>query len=336
MRLYYVIICLLFTLISYGQEKTSPFRVMFYNVENLFHPDDDKHAMDEEFTPKGKKHWSYYKYYKKISSLLKVFAITGEWQMPSLIGMAEIENKRVLKDIIFKQGMRDYSFVHRESPDVRGIDVALLYRRSEFKLISQKFFTLNFTFNPKVKSREILYAKGLVRSKDTLHVFINHWPSRRSGSKTSERKRFVAARMLRSKVDSVYSTNPCAKILIMGDFNDEPNNKSIRQVLKAESYKHINTDLVNMASPLSKRGKGTYKYKNMWNMLDQIIVSRSMVKLRKGLYTKPNTMKIFKHPIVLEDDKTYFGQKPFRTYRGPIYHKGISDHLPVYLDLYLK
>jgi len=309
---------------------------MFYNVENLFHPKDDKGTMDGEFTPSGNKHWTYNKYNKKISSLLKVIAIVGEWEMPSLIGVAEIENQKVLKDIIFKTGMSDYSFVHRESPDIRGIDVALLYRRSEFKLLSKKFCTLHFSFNPKVKSREIVYVKGLVRNKDTLHVFVNHWPSRRSGSKTSERKRFVAAKMLRSKVDSIYKTNSRAKILIMGDFNDEPKNKSIYQILKAGSYKHSNTDLVNMAYPLGQKGKGTYKYKNRWNMLDQIIVSRHLLKSRKGLFCKSGTMKIFSHPYILEDDKTYYGVKPFRTYRGPIYHKGISDHLPVYLDLYLK
>ena len=331
-----LIISLLFTLALYGQEKNVPIRVMFYNVENLFHPQDDKGAMDGEYTPLGNKHWTYKKYNKKINSILKVFSTLGEWNMPCLIGLAEIENQKVLKDIIFKKGMRDYSFVHRESPDIRGIDVALLYRNSEFKLISQKFFNLHFSFNPKVKSREILYVKGIVRNADTLHVFVNHWPSRRNGSKVSEKKRFVAANILRAKIDSICTRNKSANIFIMGDFNDEPMNVAVRNVLKAGPYRHSNNDLVNMAYPLSQRGKGTYKYKNKWNMLDQIIVSPSLLKSRKGLFCKPGTMKIFMHPYILEDDKTYYGVKPFRTYRGPIYQGGVSDHLPVYLDLYLR
>lgn len=309
---------------------------MFYNVENLFHPHDEPKVMDGEFTPKGKKAWSFYRYNRKIASLLKVFAIVGEWDMPSLIGMAEIENSKVLNDIIFKKGMEDYSFVHQDSPDIRGIDVALLYRRSEFRLLAKRFFRLNFPFNKDIKSRDILYAKGIVRNKDTLHVFVNHWPSRRSGSKASERKRIVAANMLKSKVDSIYKSNPEANILIMGDFNDEPHNKSVQKVLMAEYSRHHNPYLINMAMPLSKRGEGSYKYRNNWNMLDQIIISPNMLKQGNSMYTKPKAMKIFRHRIVLEQDKTYFGDKPFRTYRGPIYHKGISDHLPVYLDLYLN
>lgn len=336
MRMYYVIICLFLTLFSYGQKKKEPFRVMFCNVENLFHPSDEKGKCDEEYTPSGSKHWTYSKYKKKISFLTKVIAILGEWEMPSLIGLAEIENQKVLKDIIFSKGMRGYSFIHRESPDIRGIDVALLYKRSEFKPLTRKFYTLDFPFNPRIKSRDIIYVKGLVRGIDTLHVFVNHWPSRRGGSRASEKKRFVAAKLLRTKVDSIYANNSRAKIFIMGDFNDEPVNKSMTMVLKAGKGIKSNTDLVNMASSFYKKSTGTYKFKNRWNILDQIIVSHSMLYSNKGLFCMPNAMKIFSPSFLLERDKTYLGYKPFRTYRGPIYHKGFSDHLPVYLDLYLK
>ncbi len=307
---------------------------MFYNVENLFHPSDDPKVMDSDFTPNGKMGWSFYRYNRKIASLLKVFAIVGEWEMPSLIGLAEIENDKVLKDIIFKKGMKGYSFIHKDSPDIRGIDVALLYKREDFKVLSKRFFRLNFPFNTRIKSRDILYAKGLVMSKDTLHVFVNHWPSRRGGSRASENKRVLAANVLKSKIDSIYQLEHNANILIMGDFNDEPSNKSLQKVLMAEYYKHETPYLINMAIPLSKQGEGTYKYRNKWNMFDQIILSPNMLNSDNKLYTEPNGMKIFRHKIVLEQDKTYIGDKPFRTYRGPIYYRGISDHLSVYLDIY--
>ena len=221
------------------------------------------------------------------------------------------------------------SFI-KNPPDFRGIDVALLYDKDNVQPIYYNFYQLHFPFSPRTKTREILYSKNLI-NKDTLHIFVNHWPSRRGGKEASEPKRIYVAEFLREKVDSILKTNNNAKIIITGDFNDEPTDSSIYYYLKAHSDTSFNDKgvLFNYMYEKKNNGEGSYKYRYEWNMLDQIIIS-------KGLYNSKNKATILKEDWLLKEDERYTGKTIYRTYYGPRYQGGFSDHLPVFLDFYLK
>ena len=321
-------------------EFRKSFRIMFYNVENLFDTIADPVKNDKDFTPEGSYRWTSFRYYKKLQDVSKVIIAVGGWELPELIGLCEVENRVVLEDLINKTPLRtsDLNIIHKESPDARGIDVALLYRESLFKVLFYDFYEVRFAFAPESKTRDILYAKGVAAGIDTLHIFVNHWPSRRGGKEVSEPRRIAVAEILRSKVDSIFKINPLSNIVIMGDFNDEPYDKSIIEVLKAtdDSLKMSETTLFNMIAAYKKKGLGTYKWQYEWNLIDQIIVSAPLTQNRNTLYVKSDGAKIFTEDWLLEDDKSYPGKKLYRTYLGPRYIGGISDHLPVFVDLLFR
>ncbi len=313
-------------------------RVMFYNVENLFDTRDDPDHKDEEFLPGAHRHWDEYKYKQKLVKIYKVAAAVGGEEPPELIGLCEIENKGVLIDLIYKTPLSKYNYrvIHKESPDWRGIDVGLLYLNDQFTLLKNEFISLQFPFDTGSKTRDILYAKGILL-QDTVHLFVNHWPSRYGGRLSSEPKRVYAASMLRKHIDSVLSVHPYAKIIVMGDYNDEPENKSIQDILKANSQlQNIHRgELYNLSGYLQANTRaGSYKYKGHWNMLDQFIVSGFCLLDSSGLHTSKKSVGVFREKFLLERDHSHVGYKPFRTYLGYRYNKGYSDHLPVFLDLY--
>jgi predicted extracellular nuclease len=311
---------------------TEPHRILFYNVENLFDTLDDANKADEEFLPEGNKHWTPYRYYDKLQKISKVILAAGEWNTPSFIALCEIENRNTLNNLLEWTPLKNYQYgiIHKESPDFRGIDVALLYDKEKVQPLYYNFYKLHFPFSPRTKTREILYSKNLI-NKDTLHIFVNHWPSRRGGKEASEPKRIFVAEFLREKVDSILGTNINAKIIITGDFNDEPTDSSIYYYLKAQSDTTFNEEgvLFNYMYEKKNRGEGSYKYRYEWNMLDQIIIS-------KGLYSSKNKAVIFKEDWLLKEDERYTGKTIYRTYYGPRYQGGYSDHLPVFLDFYLN
>lgn len=337
----------LFPFIVYSQlrkdEKVenlrSDYRILFYNVENLFDTKDDSLKNDAEFLPQGKKYWTWKKYQDKCSKIAKVIMAVGGWELPEIVGLCEIENKKTLNSILYTTPLKkaNYKIIHQESPDHRGIDVALFYQADRFFPIDTTFLKLTYNKSSHSTTRDILYVKGATHTDDTLHLFVNHWPSRWGGQLESEHKRVSAATLLRHKVDSIFNNNSKAKIIIMGDFNDYPNNKSISQTLKAKNpnQKIIHNELYNLASVLEQKSTiASHKYKGIWGMLDQFIVSGALLNKNGILQTQPNNMFIFAPDYLLEEDHSYKGIRPKRTYIGYKYHGGFSDHLPIYLDLW--
>lgn len=308
-------------------------RIMFYNVENLFDTFDDPAINDNEFTPNGEKSWSYYRYKNKLNQIAKTIIAVGGWESPALIGLCEIENFQVLMDLTTETPLKKYGYqiVHENSGDRRGIDVAILYRPDKLVKIAHKPIRID---DPSLVTRDILYASFSFQQKDTIHFFVNHWPSRIGGKEFSEMKRVKVASVLRSKVDSLYLTHESPKILIMGDFNDEPSDQSVMITLNAILAASIidAKQLYNLTFQDYHNGRGTLVFKEIdhtWFLFDQIIVSGALIN-GKGLLTKGKKNVIFKSEWLLKDGR------PFRTYQGPIYKGGFSDHLPICLDLYYK
>ncbi|HEY4785130.1 MAG TPA: endonuclease/exonuclease/phosphatase family protein [Bacteroidales bacterium] len=316
-------------------------RIMTYNTENLFDTEDDPLTADDDYTPAGRLYWTKEKYHHKLFNIYKVITALGGWQPPEIIGLVEIENRRVLNDLLTITPLSKYNYAiaHYESPDPRGIDVALLFQSDKFKLLDKEPICIDFAGSPERKTRDILFVKLLYKNIDTLYLFVNHWPSRRGGEIETEDLRFEAALKLRHKIDLVLTAIPSAKIIVMGDFNDEPSDQSMTNYLKAESVfnQTITNHLYNLTFQMLKTtGKGTLYYKGQWSVLDQIIVSGSLIISKRGIYTKPTDIHIFTADFMIQTDQKNLGIKPLPTYSGPRYVGGYSDHLPVYLDLYLK
>jgi predicted extracellular nuclease len=227
------------------------YRIMFYNCENLYDTYDDSLKADEEFLPDGMKYWTWTRYQKKLANISKVITGIGGWDPPEIIGLCEIENRYVLDGLTKESAIQkhNYQIIQKESPDSRGIDVAFLYLKDKFTPISYKAIPVIFPDAPERKTRDILYVCGYTNKKDTLHIFVNHWPSRWGGELESEDKRIVAALTLRSYVDSIFDTNSKANILIMGDLNDFPENISVHNELRAKTeYDNIKSnELYNLS-----------------------------------------------------------------------------------------
>lgn len=331
-----LLILVLLTNIIAAQEssvKDNEFTVAFYNTENLFDTLDDPDTYDEEFTPHGDKKWDPERYRKKLSDISRVLSSLHTGELPELIGLAEVENQNVLEDLLQTEHFEEafYGIIHHNSPDVRGIDVALLYRADAFDLLSARFIPIRFPFDPESKVRDILYAKG-VSGPDTLHVFVNHWKSRSGGREETENKRIFSAKVLKSKTDSILNRNPDAKIIAMGDFNDEPVNRSLYKTLQAKDPAELQqgTRLYNLMIPADEKDKGTYNYKYEWYMLDNLIVSKAFLKNGKGYTIAPEQVHIFNPPWLMYDHPKAGMKIPNRTYGGDNYYGGISDHLAIY------
>jgi predicted extracellular nuclease len=302
-------------------------RLMFYNVENLFDTIDNPSTNDEEFLPGGSYHWNNYRYWKKLKKIYQVIAAAGEDSPPEIIGLCEVENFLPLYNLTNNQPLSKYPYtiIHRDSPDERGIDVALLCRKDKVKVLKYSFIEIRLKDKTIKKTREILFAT-LLTGNDTLHIFVNHWPSRRGGEDVSEKYRIQAANTLKQPIDSLLQINKNAKIVVMGDFNDGPDNQSMLILSKS--------GLLNMADGKKETCKcGTLKYKSYWDLFDQMLVSQGLLMYSK-LRTSNESFGIFEPDFLLVTDETYGGKKPFRTYQGPKYLGGFSDHLPVLLDLY--
>lgn len=316
------------------QVDNSGIRILFYNVENLFHPSNDSLKNDDEFTPEGTRYWSFKRYYDKINKIAKTAISIGEWEPPALIGLCEIENIQCLQSLVYDSPLKKfgYKIVHQESGDNRGIDVALLYRPDYFELLSFRAIVLDFGKDSR-PTRDILHVKGLV-GKDTLHTFVNHWPSRYGGQLKTAPKREFAASILRAQYDSILNVNPHSNIIAMGDFNDHPDDKSMKEILKAQKDTSdlSKEDLINLIWQYEFK-KGTHKYQHEWGILDQFIISQSLLKGTGGLVTKFEWAHIYDAAYLLENEGDGVGKRPNRTYIGFKYHGGYSDHLPIYMDV---
>jgi predicted extracellular nuclease len=314
-------------------QKPAPFTVAFYNTENLFDTLDDPGVMDEEFTPTGEKQWTPERYQDKLQHIARVLTTLDRNEPPALIGLAEVENRQVMLDLIQTQYFSGsyYKVIHENSPDERGIDVGLLYRPDQFEYLRHQSIPIVFPFEPDTRVRDILYVKGVAGGADTLHVFVNHWKSRSGGREATEQMRIFSARVLKRHTDSLLNKNPEANIVAMGDFNDEPANKSLHEVLGAERPEKIRTQkLYNLLYPKDQKGLGTYNYKYEWFMLDNLIVSGGLIKENHGYRIKPRQVKIFDAPWVMYENPKAGMMIPNRTYGGPNYFGGYSDHLAIW------
>jgi predicted extracellular nuclease len=317
-------------------------RFVFYNVENLFDTYDDTLTQDDEFLPWGMQAWNKERYEDKLKKIFKVLVNVGGWELPEMIGLCEIENRFVLEELINRTPLsrENYGIIHEDSPDARGIDLGFLYRKDAFFPIKHEAIRITFPMSPETKTRDILYIEGLINNKkDKLHIFVCHFPSRRGGQIDSEPRRNYVAEQIRAKMDSILNVNAAANIIVTGDFNDEPTNNSILNVLQAKGdWNGLQPNELHnyMYNFKVEQGLGTYKFQGYWNMLDQYMVSQGLMNPESKVFLKQNSAQIYSKQWLLTEDTDNPGQKPFRTYGGAIYYGGYSDHLPIYLDIFFN
>ncbi len=306
-------------------------RIGFYNVENLFDTENDPVKRDDEFTEKGDKHWNDRKYRTKLQQVAKVTTSVGGWESVEVMAFCELENQTVLNDLLTSTPLKetDYRIVHFESPDRRGIDVGFIYRPEKVQVIRSEAIPVVFPWDTAYKTRDILFARLVVLNQDTIDFYVNHWPSRWRGQLESEPSRVHVANTLLEHRGSVKSPQ---KMIAVGDFNDSPIDKSIKDVFKAELDTNKKADYYNLMFPhLDKNG--TNKYQGDWSIIDQIIVSESLFRTQTNFRIRNNQAYIFNADFLLEPDPKYEGMQLNRTYLGMRYKGGYSDHLPVYMDL---
>lgn len=338
-------ICLYFFLIFtncflFGQETSYQAACIgFYNFENLFDTEDDPEIQDEEFTPKGKKRWDTKSYSEKLDNMAKVVQTLGTNitpDGPAILGICEVENKKVLEDFVANPVVKDrnYQIVHHNSSDKRGIDVALIYQQKYFKFISQTPYELKIYDKDGSRryTRDILLVSGEFQD-EKMHILLNHWPSRSGGENRAKASRNKAGEINKMICDSLYKDDPQAKIVIMGDLNDDPNSPSVKKHLQAKSKKSalFAGNLYNPLCEFYKKGLGTTAWRDSWSLFDQIIISQSFLEESNQGY-KFYKAEVFRKPWLLQKSGQYAGY-PFRTFQGDTYQGGYSDHLPVLIYL---
>lgn len=285
-------------------------RIVSYNVENLFDTKHDTLKNDSSFLPEGMHHWTYRRYQTKIDRIAQVLVNIGGWESVPLVGLCEVENARCLRNLCYKLRRFHYKYVHYDSPDERGVDVALLYDSTRLSILNSRALSLSLDGDA---TRDILYVSALYEQRDTVHVMMCHLPSQLGGASNTDWKRQRAKSLIQSQIDSILLLQPSANIVVMGDMNT--------------SAQDDLTGMVNLMIPIQKMGQGTHKYQGIWTCLDQFYVSQSIA-------TKATTT-IFSPWWLLEEDTKYLDYKPHRTYIGFRYNDGYSDHLPIVLHLRL-
>ena len=329
----------LFLLLSFQHVWSQDnFRVMFYNVENLFDTKDNPNKNDDDFLPQGKQRWSNYRYWKKLNDISKVIDSVGNGRPPAIVGLCEVENDSVLFDLTRRSDLRKhkYEYIISDSKDPRGINVALLYQRDEMKVLKVKEYVPVFRNLPESPTRNILHVSGKIINGDILDIFVCHFKSRSGGIKKTHPYRVQSAELLKQKVDSVMKVRKNPLIIIMGDFNDYPHDKSMKEVLSARKMgdKVQDKNLYNIFyHNINENKNGSYRYRGKWIFPDQFLVNGSLLNLKGQTRIKKGEGHVFSAGFLLEDDQKYGGKRPFRTYLGYKYLGGYSDHLPIYFDL---
>jgi len=321
-----------FSLELNGQSKPiKDYRIVFYNTENLFDPFDDPATNDSEFTPGGKCHWTISRLDQKVMMIYRAIISASNGEFPDIIGLAEIENLWILEYLLKKSPFKEanYGIVHKESPDPRGIDVALLYRKETIVPIDFEFIRVHGNGSTHLSSRDILHFKAQL-NKETFHFFVNHWPSRYGGYMETRGKRNIAARIVRRTIDSLLIIDPQSKLLLMGDFNATPDEDCFTKILGTSGQAHFSEEktLFNLSQKWMNERVGTIRTKGRWEIFDQFICSSNLLN-RSGLQISQKGTVICTEDLLMEEDKRYLGKKPLRTYLGPVYHGGVSDHLPI-------
>lgn len=307
--------------------------VLFWNTENLFDTVDDPARNDEDFTPDGDYHWTFRRYLSKLDAVARVIVAADEYSAPALVGLCEVENDSVLRDLTERSPLRavGYRYVMTDSPDSRGIDVALLYRRNCFRLLGHESLRVDLKPYGGGATRDILHVTGIIESLDTLDIYVCHWPSRRGGIKESEPLRHAAAVELRRSVDSVFKFRLNPYVIIMGDLNEGPDDSAVRDGLSAHRSSDARDLPDRVLVTLMDNKPGSYKNQGIWDCFDQFVVSASLIESRRR--TGLAYAGVFNAEFLLVDDDAYGGLKPFRTYNGRRYQNGYSDHLPIVLRL---
>ncbi|MDH7913566.1 endonuclease [Winogradskyella sp. SYSU M77433] len=311
-------------------EKPEIYTIAFYNIENLFDIENDPYTNDDDFLPTSAKRWTYKRYQNKLRKLGSVISQIGdnsESPAPIIVGLAEVENNNVLSDLINSEHLENegYEFVHFDSLDERGIDVALLYKSEFFIVESSETFSVYLQNEMGLRdyTRDVLLVQGKLGGEN-LNIIVNHWSSRREGEKETEYKRIAAAKVVNSIIDRIKKEDSDAKIIVMGDFNDNPEDNSIK-LLEKES------ELYNPFKTVLSHDKGSLNHDFQWNMFDQILISNNFFDLSTSnlRFFKAN---VFNSKFVTQYHGKYKGQ-PFRTYVGKKYRGGYSDHFPVFIQL---
>ena len=336
-----ILVFLFFAISLTVYAQTKPYKIVFYNLENFFDTVNDPEVLDDEFTPEGPKKWTQDKYDKKLHNMERVFfdiaAINKDY--PVVIGVSEVENRNVLEDIVAgpKLAPANYRIVHHDSPEARGVDVAFFYRADVFKLEGEKAIRTIIPSLPNFKTRDILTMWGKIDGEDFLFM-VGHWPSRLGGKEASEYKRIAVGEQMRSIADSVKQIRPDVKVVLMGDFNDDPTDPSITQGLGAKlKVKELQKgDYYAPYASMLKAGYGTLAYGDAWNIFDNIVVTENLVndttdklKIQKAPGSKFYG-NIFKRHYMVQKEGQYKGY-PLRTYVGNNFQGGYSDHFPVYI-----
>lgn len=329
------------TSILLAQNQYKVGSIGFYNFENLFDTEDDPAIRDEEYTPTGSKQWTSELYQEKLDHLAEVVSQLGtELSVDgiSMLGVAEVENKKVLEDFVQhpKVADRNYQIVHFDSPDRRGIDVGLLYQPKYFTVASSKSVSVPLyrADSTRKYTRDVLLVSGKF-DQEELHLMVNHWPSRSGGEQASRAYREAAAAVVKRLTDSLLNINRNAKIVIMGDLNDDPVSSSVKKVLKSKRDvgQLKKGDLYNPMYKFYKKGIGTLAWRDTWNLFDQIIVSSALVHDVENYHFLK--AKVFNEPFMVQKEGQFKGY-PLRTHAGSQYLGGYSDHFPVYIYLVKK
>ncbi|MDR0421012.1 MAG: endonuclease/exonuclease/phosphatase family protein [Prevotellaceae bacterium] len=335
-----LIFILALTVFSLNAQEKKKYRIAcigFYNVENLFDIYHDEGKNDYEFLPSGSNQWTAERYHKKLENISEVISKLGEQANPSrpaaaVVGLSEIENRRVLEDLVAMPSLKDknYQIVHYEGPDKRGVDVALIYQPAIFKLVSSRSVRLTVTREKDFFTRDQLLVSGIIDG-EMIHIIVNHWPSRSSGEKRTSPLRCAAADLTRSIADSIMQTDPDAKIIVMGDLNDDPVNESIEKHLRAKGKQENlkKGDMFNPMYKMYKDGVGSLAYRDSWSLFDNIIVSQGLLGNDKTTF-KFYQARVFNENFLVQQSGAFKGY-PWRTYAGGAYQGGYSDHFPVYM-----
>jgi len=323
---------------TFGQNTPKEYFVAciaFYNIENLFDTIDSEGVNDIEFTPQGSNRWNTEKYNEKLANLSKVISDIGTELTPdgpAIIGLAEVENLLVLQDLANTPLLRDkdYGIVHYDSPDRRGVDVALFYQRKYFTVTNSTVYPLINPADENFRSRDQLVVSGIFDG-EPMHFIVAHWPSRRGGEKRSRPLRNEAARVARHIVDSLLTIDPAAKIVFMGDLNDDPNNQSVKKYLNAHGKRNSlrENQLYNTMDELFRKGIGSLAWRDSWNLFDQIIISQGFLNPAAHTY-EFHRAKIYNKSYIVSQEGQFRGY-PYRSYSFGQYVGGYSDHFPTYI-----
>lgn len=344
MKLYHLVLLAFIPIFSFSQEaSTYKIRtIAFYNVENLFDTENDSLTFDDDRTPEGKDRWTAERYQKKVTRISKVLSEIGNevtGTSPDIIGLCEVENKKVVEDLVNHVNLRakNYAVVHFDSPDERGIDVALIYKKSAFIANTFKSHRLLLSNAEGYRdfTRDQLVVSGFLDDEE-FYFIVNHWPSRSGGAARSKPNRIAAATLNRRIIDSIQKQNIDAKIISMGDFNDDSIDESFKKILRTKG-KIKDLDSLSLFNPMEKiyrKGVGSLAYRDKWNLFDQFYFTSNLINTTTGNYHFWKAV-VF-HPPYLLDAKGKYKGYPLRTYAGGSYIGGYSDHFPVYMYLIKK